>query len=152
MSFPRPGDALKMKPQQTTIPPESTDARCLQFFCRHLVGLCVSYRHLDARESNAPPMFAAYSGTLIRVQETTYFLTAGHVHQQLAEARKSGHVEIESAVLADTFGQTTHGNHPIPFEFEHARSFAVCDEDEGLDFGVFELNQHYVRLLEKNDM
>jgi hypothetical protein len=129
-----------------------TDTQGLQYFCRHLVGLCVTYRHKTAEDHGKPDRFAACSGTLIIIEGMVCFLTAGHVLKTLDELRVSQNVEITSAVLADTFGLHRICDHPIPFDLTNARLFYIDDSDEGLDFGVIALEPYYVRLLAKNDV
>nr|WP_281722859.1 hypothetical protein [Nitrosomonas nitrosa] len=129
-----------------------TDRSALRFFCRHLVGLCVTYRHRDSGH-HEHLRFAAYSGTLIRVGDSILFLTAGHVLREVEAARQSAGVEIRDAVLADTFGlRSASGDQPIPFDLLGARLFYIDDEAAGLDFGVIVLSPYYVRLLAANGM
>jgi hypothetical protein len=111
-------------------------------------GLCVTFRRKAADEVK----FAAYSGTLILVENVVFFLTAGHILKDLEEARKSAEIEITSAVLADTFGLRRISDKPIPFDLKNAELIHIDDEDEGLDFGVIPLSPYYVGLLAKNGM
>lgn len=122
------------------------DSEAIAFFCRHLVGLCVTFQ----REGNEGTEFAAYSGTLILVEDSVFFLTAGHILGDLDKVRKSTSVKITSAVLADTFGHKRISNLPIPFDLNSAHLLHIDDDDEGLDFGVIPLSPYYVRLLAKN--
>jgi len=126
-----------------------TDSEGLQFFCRHLVALCVTYE-TTGTDSDQPPRFAAYSGTLIQIQGNVCFLTAGHVLRQVEDALKSDRVAINNAVLADTFGLSRVCEHPIPFDLKNARLFSIDNVEEGLDFGVIVLEPYYVRLLASN--
>lgn len=122
----------------------------LQFFCRHLVGLCVTYRYKDAPADEAD-RFASYSGTLIAIAHSVHFLTAGHVLRHLEkEVLTNERIEITSAVLADTFGLNRICDLPIPFDLRSARFFFIDDDDDGLDFGIMSLAPYYVRLLAKN--
>lgn len=120
------------------------DSEGLQYFCRHLVGLCVTYRHKTSDDQDKPDRFAACSGTLIVIRGAVCFLTAGHVLKALDDLR----AEITSAALADIFGMGRVCDHPIPFDLRGAKMHYV-DED-GLDFGVIVLAPYYVRLLAKN--
>lgn len=122
------------------------DSSALQFFCRHLVALCITYRRL----ANDEDRFTAYSGTLIRIYNGVFLLTAGHILEDLDRARKSAELKITSAVLADTFGLGRMSDIPIPFDLTNAHLFYIFDEEEGLDFGVIALSPYYVRLLAKN--
>lgn len=125
-----------------------TDSEGLAYFCRHLVGLCVTYQRAGS-EANE---FAIYSGTLISIEGMICFLTAGHILSELAQARDSADVTITKAVLADTFAKSAVSNMPIPFDLKGARLIHFDDDSEGLDFGVIPLSQYYVNLLAKNGM
>ena len=127
-----------------------TDSEGLQFFCRHLIGLCVTYRHNTEEDEQKPDRFAACSGTLIMIEGAVRFLTAGHVIEAPDELRTSEQAEITSAMLADTFGLNRICDQPIPFDLKNARLFYVDDEEAGLDFGVIAPDAYYVRLLAKN--
>src|SRR5438046_2822034 len=125
-----------------------TDSEGLQYFCRHLVGLCVTYRHKTSEEQDKPDQFAACSGTLIMIRGAVCFLTAGHVLKALADLRASDKTEITSTALADIFGMGRVSDYPIPFDLRGAKMHYM--DADGLDFGVIVLEPYYVRLLAKN--
>ena len=129
---------------------EKREVDVLEFFCRHLIGLCVTYRHKNAEDAGKPARFVACSGTLITIRDAVLYLTAGHVLKELDELRAHDQVEITDAVLADTLGWKRISDVPIPFDLKNAQFFYIDDEEEGLDFGVIMLEPHYVRLLAKN--
>jgi len=122
--------------------------RIVEFYCRHLVGLCVTYRH--RHEAGLRSRFATCSGTLIYVEGALYFLTAGHVLKELQNLRTSEQVEIEDAALADVFGWKRVSEKPIPFDIKSAHLCYIDDDELGLDFGVIPLGPHHARLLAKN--
>lgn len=125
-------------------------ADLLEFFCRHLVGLCVTYRHKNSEDADQPARFVACSGTLIMIGNAVFYLTAGHVLKELDKLRSHDQVEIATASLADTLGWKRISDIPIPFDLKNAQLFYVDERKEGLDFGVIMLEHHYVRLLAKN--
>ncbi len=127
-------------------------AKGLRYLCRHLVGLCVTYRHTAGGEAQLPARFATCSGTLLFVEGALYFLTAGHVLKRLRELRDCESVEIEGAALADVFGYRRVSDTPIPFDLRNAQLCFVDDEELGLDFGVIPIGPHHARLLAKNGM
>ncbi|TPO13754.1 hypothetical protein [Mesorhizobium sp. B1-1-5] len=129
-----------------TIAPENG---LVQFFCRHLVGLCVAYRHIPD-DDEKPERFSICSGTLILIHNVLCFLTAGHVLKELDELRSHPNVKIESSAFADTFGLGTVSDVPVPFDLVTADLFYIDDDEEGLDFGVIAINPHFARLLAKN--
>ena len=124
----------------------------VQFLSRHLVGLCVTYRHKTQEDAGLPSRFTTCSGTLIIVEGILYFLTAGHVLKSLSELRGCGDVLIEGAALADIFGYRRISDTPIPFDLKNSKLWFIDDEELGLDFGVIPLGPHYARLLLKNGM
>ena len=112
----------------------------LEFFCRHLVSLCVTYEHQNATSSPRGAV-AAYAGTILCIRGMACFLTAGHIVRQLQKViQASDLITIHSAVLADTFGWKRVSDHPIPLDLVHAPRFFIDDDDEGLDFGLIALN------------
>lgn len=127
-----------------------TNTRMLEFFCRHLVSLCVSYEHQNTASSRREPRFAAYGGTILCIRGIVCFLTAGHIVRELEEVIQAGNLIIHRAVLADTFGWKRVSGHPIPLDLVSAPRFFVDDDKEGLDFGLIALNSNHVRLLAAN--
>jgi hypothetical protein len=126
--------------------------KALQFLCRHLLGLCVTYRHTIPEEAHLPSRFVTCSGTLLLIEGALYFLTAGHVLKALKELRDNKEVNIEIASLADIFGHRRVSDTPIPFDLTHAHMSFIDDEEMGLDFGVIPIGPHHARLLIKNGM
>jgi hypothetical protein len=122
----------------------------LDFFGNHLIALCVTFRYKSAKRGEHETGFQAYAGTILKIGESICFLTAGHILKGLQDVIDSSTVEIESAVLADTFGSRRINDYPIPFDLKSARAFFIDDEDEGLDFGVIVLDPYYIRLLAAN--
>jgi hypothetical protein len=125
-------------------------AKGLRFLCRHLVGLCVTYRHTTEKEALLPSRFTTCSGTLIAIEGALYFLTAGHVLKALKQLRDSDGVLIEHASLADIFGLGRVSDTPIPFDLKEAQLCFIDDEESGLDFGIIPIGHHHTRLLAKN--
>jgi hypothetical protein len=129
---------------------ESHRTKMLEFFCRHLVGLGVTYRHKNVEDAAKPARFSVSSGTLISIHGSICFLTAGHVLEALDNLRSHDQVEIESAVLVDTMGWRRVSDVPIPFDLKSASLFYINNDEDGLDFGVIALEPHHVGLLAKN--
>ena len=144
------GTILKQELAMNAPAKQWTDSEGLKYFCRHLVGLFVTYKHKTPEDAVQPDRFAACAGTLIIIDNILYFLTAGHVLKALDELRAHEKAEIGRAVLADTFGLEIISDVPIPFDLKGAQLFYIDDELEGLDFGVIALEGHYARLLAKN--
>lgn len=125
-------------------------SRILQFFCRHLVALCITYQqNSDSGPTEATNLFAC-PGTVICVRNMMFFVTAGHTLKEWDKLIRRGEVIIHKAVLADTFGLHRVSEQPIPFDFVNEPRFFIDDEAEGLDFGLIPLSSNHVRLLAAN--
>ena len=128
----------------------SSISKGLEFLCRHLVGLCVTYKNTALEEVDLPPRFATCSGTLIFIEGALYFLTAGHVLKELKALRDCEQIQIENASLADVFGAKRISDTPIPFDLKDAPLCFIDDEELGLDFGVIPIGYHHANLLSEN--
>jgi hypothetical protein len=124
--------------------------KLLEFFCRHLVALCVTYRKVRRGVPAEKTGFAAYPGIVLSVRGVCSFLTAGHALKDLSDHLEKGEITLESAVLADTFGPGTISETPIPFDLKNEPMFFIDDEKDGLDFSLVALRPYYVALLEKH--
>ena len=133
----------------TALARSRSESQALAFFCRHLVGLCATFRVMGG-DQDQPPVFKAYAGTLIRIGDVVFYLTAGHILREVEEWLASDRVELENAVLADTFGWRRVCDQPVPFDLRSAERFFIDDDDQGLDFGIIRLDPYYVRLLDAN--
>ena len=123
-----------------------------RFFCRHLVGLCVTYQTKTSDDECQLNHSAVISGTLIFIEQSLMFLTAGHVLEKLDMLRSSDSAEVTSSCLIDTQGSQSVSGVPIPFELGSARFFYIDNEKRALDFGVVSLSPYYGRLLAANGM
>jgi hypothetical protein len=128
---------------------KSSSERTLEFFCRHLVALCISYRPIKNGVPLENVSFIAYPGTVICIGDFFSFLTAGHALKNLNEHLERGDILVDSSVLTDTFGPGAISDKPIPFDITNEPLFFIDDED-GLDFGLIALKPYYMKLLAKN--
>jgi len=124
--------------------------KALEFFCRHLVALCITYRQVKNGILAESPSFFASPGVVICIRGICSFLTAGHTLKDLDTHLERGEILIDSAVLADTFGPDAISEKPIPFDFLNEPRFFIDHEKEGLDFGLIALRPYYVALLAKH--
>ena len=124
--------------------------KLLEFFCRHLVALCVTYREVRGGVPVEKTSFFACPGVVLCIHGLCSFLTAGHALEDLSAHLERGEIIIESAVLADTFGPGAMSETPIPFDLKNEPRFFIDDEEEGLDFGLIALRPYYVALLAKH--
>ncbi|MCJ7639818.1 MAG: hypothetical protein MUO70_08100 [Euryarchaeota archaeon] len=124
--------------------------KALEFFCRHLVALCVTYRQVKSGIPIEKQRFFAYPGVVICIRGFCSFLTAGHALKDLSTRLERGEISVESVVLADTFGPGTISEKPIPFDLLNEPRFFIDNEEEGLDFGLIALRPYYVALLARH--
>ncbi|MGX9146457.1 hypothetical protein [Mesorhizobium sp. 128a] len=129
--------------------PEWGESDALQFFGRHLLAICVTYRLADARKDSALS-FAAYNGTLIDIAGSICFLTAGHVLADLEQKLADDRIEIVDVALADTYAKGRVSDKPVPFDIRNEPFFFVDDDEQGLDFGAIPLRPYYTNLLARN--
>jgi hypothetical protein len=122
----------------------------VEFLCRHLVGLCVTYRHTTPDETHLRSRFTTCTGTLLLVEGALYFLTAGHVLGELKRLREHPDVVVEGASLADVFGFGRISETPLPFDLKNATLLFIDDDELGLDFGIIPIGPHHAGLLAKN--
>ena len=88
-------------------PVQAGAEKTLEFFCRHLVALCVTYRQVKNGVPIEEQRFFACPGVVICIRGFCSFLTAGHALKDLSTHLEKGDIVVESAVLADTFGPDT---------------------------------------------
>jgi hypothetical protein len=131
-------------------PDEASAEKMLEFFCRHLVALCVTYRAVKNGMPMEKQRFFAVPGVVICIRGFCSFLTAGHALKDLSLHLERGDIVLESSVLADTFGPDTVTEKPIPFDLLNEPRFFIDNQEEGLDFGLIALRPYYVALLAKH--
>jgi hypothetical protein len=124
--------------------------KALEFLCRHLVALCITYRQVGDGVLSDEIRLYACAGTVICIRGCYAFLTAGHALKAVSTSLERGEIVVDSAVLADTFGPDAISDKPIPFDFLNEPRFFIDDEKEGLDFGLIALRPYYVELLAKH--
>lgn len=134
---------------QIDIAPERPKSNLLEFFGRHLLAICLTYRLTNASKEQ-PLSFAAYNGTLINITGKICFLTAGHVLADLKEKLDDDRIEVIDVVLADTFAKDRASDKPVPFDVRNEHFYIVDDKEQGLDFGAIPLRPYYINLLARN--
>jgi hypothetical protein len=122
----------------------------LDLFGRHLVAVLLRIVDSPKSLSTDPNRQIVFPCVLLCVQDKFFLLTAGHVIQQIELALTSALFQVKSALLVDVFGMDKVTDYPIPFEFLRAVRHNVVDDVRGLDIGLIELDDYYVRLLKAN--
>src|SRR5262245_11798817 len=81
--------------------PQSLQSAAIQFLCRHLVGLGLTYVALDENgRPTGPERFFTASGFIMSFLGEWYYVTAGHVLQtEIDERLATGQIQITRAVL-----------------------------------------------------
>lgn len=127
--------------------------KAFQHFCRHLVGLAVTYQY-TASELFEPEkyIFLCLSGFVFSSRNRWFWITAGHALKELDENRENDKIKLVSSVLVDYFHTNTSNNIPIPFDYKNSQRMYVFDEKAGLDFGLIALRPIYKDLLRKNEI
>jgi hypothetical protein len=128
---------------------EEVGKKLFQFFCRHLVALGASY-WMGPRAPDQPPHFTLYSGTLIKIRDVIFFLTAGHALKELREAMLRPEFNKDAICLIDSFGLDPTDKHPIPIALKPEDMVFIDDDELGLDFGLIPLRPYYLNLLAAN--
>lgn len=131
-------------------PDKEIAKKALEFYCRHLVALCVTYRQVKNGMPTEKASFYACPGVVICIRGFCSFLTAGHALKDLSTHIEREEILVESAVLADTFGPDAVSERPIPFDLLNEPKFFIDNKKEGLDFGLIALKPYYVTLLAKH--
>jgi hypothetical protein len=120
----------------------------LKCLCRHFVSLQGTY---DFREGGSvvKETFFAFSGFVIEVGDTWFYVTAGHVLKQMEKRLADPRVTIKYLSLFDGFHDSPHEG-GVPFCVDGAGRWVIDDDEAGLDAGVILLSPCYRAALERN--
>ena len=125
--------------------------KAFQHFCRHLVGLTVTYQFSNSELSTpGKDNFLCISGIVFASHDRWYWTTAGHALKELDDNLENGKIKLVSSVLVDYFHTNTFNNIPIPFDYKNSQRMYIFDEKAGLDFGLIALRPIYKDLLRNN--
>jgi len=119
-------------------------------FGKHLVGLLLRVQDLGLEPNQASLRDIAIPGILLRVEDAAFFLTAGHVIEDLQNGLSGNKFRLEKCFLVDTFGAGVKSNYPIAFDFVNSFRPHLVNDQAGLDFGLILLAPYYERLLKIN--
>ena len=118
---------------------------------QHFVSLRGVYRNPnDAADPQTKTPFN-FSGFVYKLRDDWFFLTAGHVLEQIAAARKAGMI-VENFLLDDAYSPNApfkSSDTLIPFNFDDAPKHFINQPEIG-DFGLIWISPYYRDLLSKN--
>jgi hypothetical protein len=129
----------------------SNDALLFDYLGSRLVALCGVYVPVgEAGAPEGPQRGFSNSGFVIELDETWYFVTAGHVLGEIGDHIGSGRMRLDHCNLADYFGGNAKNHHPTVISYEGTPKFYVDDWRLGLDVGALQLGQFYIDGLKSN--
>jgi hypothetical protein len=130
----------------------SIDTLLLDNLGSHLValyGVCIPVNR--AGKPQGPERAFCFSGFVIELDRTWYFITAGHVlGESIGDQIASGRVRLIHCSLVDYFGKNAKNQHPTAISYETTPKFHLDDWGDGLDIGIMQLRPLYVEGLKSN--
>jgi hypothetical protein len=99
--------------------------------------------------SQNPPRLVQYTAFVISIEKTWYLVTAGHVLRNILNALDAGK-DLKNWHIDDCTGRHRVGQHPWLFNFERNRLISIYDDEEGWDYGIFQLDYLTTIALEKS--
>jgi hypothetical protein len=131
--------------------PLLNEPNAVSFLARHLVSLTVIGPKVDLqRQLISGRQVYGYSGFVIEFLGEWFFLTAGHVLNEIRDTLRAcpnGEVRL---FLLDSFGIDATTDLPVQVDFEHAVMRAVDNNQVGVDIGIIRVSQYYRAHLQKN--
>ena len=120
------------------------------FFGQHFVSLGWLDRSPERSDENnglGRPM--AVSGFVFSVGDCWFLITAGHILENIDEARKKGQV-LSGFHLIDGWSHERTYSCTIPFDFDEALKIPIYEKELGLDYGIIVLRKMHRDLLTSN--
>jgi hypothetical protein len=134
----------------------------IEYLARHVVALVGTYVLCDQtnRESyaeiGAPPhaerKVLSFTGLPVRLCDTIYIATAGHIFAKHLPILESQKAFITGGSLADCFGPIKTGSRSFPFDLFGACEYWIDDSKLGLDYAMLRLSHNDAKLLESNSI
>jgi hypothetical protein len=121
-----------------------------QLFGRHVLGICISYRSRAPEETQS--LFSVYSGFFAKNEEEYFFITAGHVIDEMRSYFTRDDLIYESAVITDNISTSKFNNAPIPISLKDSICLSHVNDDAGIDIGFIHIRNIYSNLLIKNSI
>ena len=130
---------------------ETRDEEFVKHLCHHLVSLACVHEPTSPDDRFGPTKFFT-SGFIMEIRGLWFFVTAGHVFEQINEQLRKHHKRKYLFMIADSFGLTAKYPEPFDVDYVNAPKHYIYDEEGGYDFACLLLNQNQIRLLKKNDI
>lgn len=125
----------------------------MRFLGRHIVALGIRYIALDdSGKHTGPERISIASGFVMEFGNQWFFVTAGHVFQDIANHRRDRELELVSASLIAFFNHENRSTCVIPIDYDSMEMDFVNDRDWGLDVGLIRLSELFRRQLEGNNV
>jgi len=128
------------------------EIEAMRDFGRYLVGMCflVRRKRIDNPEKQIQPVFR--SGFVMELDGQWYWMTAGHVLEEIATSEKDSDLVLENFRLLDHYGSGAIDKNYVPFNFEHAWKYFEHNDSLGLDYGAVKLGKLEQLGLAKNNV
>ncbi|MGW8308720.1 MAG: hypothetical protein ACWGIK_23405 [Achromobacter pulmonis] len=113
---------------------------------RHFISIMCIDEGTNAKEKfDGAPAIYNFSAFVIEICDHWFGITAGHIFEELVNAKKSGSILTnwmidDSAVSSNPMPPT-----PIPFDIERNVHYFHDSPTEGMDYAVFSLNSYLIR-------
>ena len=114
-------------------------------FARH--NISISCHYIDPQ--TAKEKVGVISGFLLSIRGLPFFVTAGHVLENIEQALKAK-VRIWGWSIADYLSEDAAHNNSIPFEYDISNTSWLHDKDRGIDCGFMRFGTNIVDLMHKN--
>ncbi len=123
--------------------------RFLRDLCRHLVSFTGDYVPIDeVGRPTSKATFFSYSGFIIAYKGCWFFVTAGHIIENLDKLLEDRRIRLEHCHFQDSFAKGVQSAEVVPFGYEGARK-AYFNNDDGWDVALIGITSMYRALLER---
>jgi hypothetical protein len=128
------------------MPTERDPGEFLTYLCRHLVSLACVHEPATPNDKLGPKKFFT-SGFVMEIGPRWFYVTAGHVFQDINALIGTHPNRRYRFTLADCFGPKVKSDVPIPSDYKNSLKHHLYDAQSGYDFGIMALDENAKRLL-----
>ena len=112
------------------------DRKRLKFYARHFASL-EGVTYMPERRAETERAFCI-SGFVVSISELWFFITAGHVLDEVREVERNGQI-IEGWALDCSYSMDAKDSYSTPFDLNGAAPQYVHEEQSGLDYAFIHL-------------